>query len=81
MLPAVLFSKDLGLKFQQKFFQYSQYSIILLTTMAAKMRSLFAEYPYCFQKVTIPINRERLILEIKFAANNYEFEPKKYGLW
>lgn len=41
----------------------------------------FAEDPYCFHKGTIPVNRERLILEIKFASNNYEYEPKKYGLW
>lgn len=41
----------------------------------------FAEDPFCFHKATIPVGRERLILEVKFAANNYEFEPKKFGLW
>lgn len=41
----------------------------------------FAEDPFCFHLGTMPIGKGRLILEIKFAANNYEFEPKKYGMW
>lgn len=41
----------------------------------------FAEDPYCFHRGTIPVGSKRLILEVKFASNNYEFEPKKNGLW
>lgn len=50
-------------------------------TISEPAGSGFAEDPYCFHKGTIPVNKERLILEIKFALNNYEYEPKKYGLW
>jgi hypothetical protein len=50
-------------------------------TISEPAGSGFAEDPYCFHKGTIPVNKKRLILEIKFALNNYEYEPKKYGLW
>ncbi|MFQ4144718.1 hypothetical protein [Chlorogloeopsis sp. ULAP02] len=32
----------------------------------------FVEDPFCFHKGTFPIQRDRLILEIKFTINNYE---------
>lgn len=37
----------------------------------------FAEDPFCFHKGTIPVRSNRLILEVKFASYNYEFEAKK----
>ncbi|MDM9379173.1 hypothetical protein QUB80_00425 [Chlorogloeopsis sp. ULAP01] len=32
----------------------------------------FVEDPFCFHKGTIPVRRDRLILEVKFTLNNYE---------
>lgn len=38
----------------------------------------FAEDPFCFHKGTVPVSKDRLILEVKFASNNYEFAPNTY---
>ncbi len=35
----------------------------------------FVEDPFCFHKGTIPIQRNRLILEVKFTLHNYETIP------
>lgn len=36
----------------------------------------FIEDPFCFHKGTIPVCRDRLILEVKFASKNYEAATK-----
>ena len=38
----------------------------------------FAEDPFCLHKGTVPVRKDRLILEIKFASNTYEFAPNTY---
>lgn len=42
-----------------------------VVTICGQAGSGFAEDPFCFHKGTIPVGKNRLILEIKFASNNY----------
>tara|TARA_B100000242_G_C42985792_1_gene457550 strand:+ start:86 stop:994 length:909 start_codon:yes stop_codon:yes gene_type:complete len=56
---------------------FSSYEDQKIITILGKKGTGFVGDTYCFHKASVPISRDRLVLQLQFAKNNYHKEPDK----